>query len=152
MRSLPRARPARIPSRVAFLALGLAILPGLMLATAPAAPASLHSVLFDLAKGRVGGLKLGTATQADVTARFGSPRRRTGAPGADASTRRLLYSCGDGCELAAQVDARRKLQLVWAYSTRRTTTRRGIRTRAGTYLGLTQASAEQREKRTWILH
>ena len=110
-----------------------------------AAAATSRSVKFDLAKGRVGGLELGSASATQVTKRFGKPKRQyTDVPGADAGTRRLVYSCGANCKLEAQLDAGNVLQLAWAYSQQGKKYRR-IRTRAGTYLGMSQASAERRE-------
>ena len=110
--------------------------------------ASVRSIQFDLAKGSVGGLKLGVATRSRVIERLGRPvREHRDAPGGSPGDRRLEYSCGTGCVLMVQLDSGRTLELVWAYARTTPVLQRGIRTRAGSYLGMARAEAERRERR-----
>jgi len=135
---MPAGRTAAAAAAVALAAL---------CCPSPAGAVGALSVRFDLATGRVGGLQLGVAKEAQVLARFGKPKSVTHDLGGVATdSRRLMYRCGSGCTLAAELDGADTLQLVWAYL-RKATTRKQIRTSAGTYLGLSQASAERREKR-----
>jgi hypothetical protein len=136
-------------SRHASLALALLALFTVTIAAAPVLPAahaaSTRHVLFDLAHGRAGGLRLGHSTQRAAVNRYGKPRqvRRDWLT----RTKRLIWSCGGGCTLEVRVRGRhRRVVTVWAYGE---VSRPGVRTTSGTSLGTGERTAERLEAGTF---
>jgi hypothetical protein len=107
---------------------------------------TVRHVLFDLAHGRAGGLRLGHSTQRSAVRRYGQPRQvsRDGITG----SRRLVWSCGKGCELEVRVRGRRRrVVTVWAYGE---VNRPRIRTTAGSHLGTGERAAARLEGGTFV--
>ena len=106
---------------------------------APASARTVTQAQFDLVRGTAAGLKLGRSTRGDATRRFGAPRETT--PDQNTGTTRLIWSCGSGCTFEVRVRSG-VVVTVWAHGT---VTRPAIRTRSGSYLGITERRAAARE-------
>lgn len=143
MGALRHDRPAAARATlVVGLTLAFAIGAALAPATSPARTVKRAS--FDLARGTVAGLTLGKSTRARAIERFGAPRHSYPDGGTGDWQRYYEWTCGKGCSFVVGVHQDSgKVVTVWVASTR---TRRGIRTNAGTYLGISERGAEKRDR------